>query len=278
MRSLPFPQNLPKPMDAVGTALPAGNQLGVGERRFIQHLFDNYITKMGRSDLIAPNPVINVIRGDDFRTAYRQTYSSGRLKLVRKRLKGLAANRCTCCGGSRPAQLDHHLPKTSFGEYAMFIMNLVPSCGECNQKKSTHAGSTEAKAFLHPYFDPVPNEPYIAVALDIKPGAITAVLSFDNNAAIVNPMIKARMKNQFNAVDVNERIEDEVSEFIAEYCDTIEDVLDNPTPEEVIAYLHHAAKRSARRHGEGSWRAAVLRELAKNDEFCTGGYSEMLQS
>lgn len=50
-------------------------------------------------------------------------------------------------GSSRP-QLDHYLPKSEYPYFAVSLLNLVPSCGLCNQSK----GAKDEKV-LYPYSD-----------------------------------------------------------------------------------------------------------------------------
>lgn len=277
MRKLKFPEGLDS-FEAMKIGLPADRQLSDEEANTFEGLFQKYKAAHGRTDLIAEDVEFNKSpRAEELRKAYGKTKTKGSLSYIRTRLIKLAANRCPCCGGSRPSQLDHHLPKDTFAEYSLWLMNLVPYCVGCNQKKSNHPGASEDKAFLHPYFDAIPDTPYIKASVTVHAESIEVVLAFDDNAVIADEMIKTRMRNQFEKVDVNARIEDEITEFITEHCDTIDDEYDMPSPADIKDYLIRNAARFARRHGNGSWRSSVLLSLAINEAFCAGGYKIMLQ-
>lgn len=49
-------------------------------------------------------------------------------------------------GATRP-QFDHYLPKSKYPYYAVSILNLIPSCGLCNQSKNAE----DDKRVLYPY-------------------------------------------------------------------------------------------------------------------------------
>lgn len=277
MRTLKFPEDLDS-FAAIATGLPQESQLTVEETKTLANLFKAYDDFGGRTDLIAEDAVFNKSkRAEELRTAYGKTKTAGKLSYIRTKLIKLAKNRCPCCGGARPGQLDHHLPKDAYAEYSLWLKNLVPYCVGCNQKKSNNFGKTEETAFLHPYFDPIPNTSYIKAAVAIEENNVAVTLFFDDDADIADVMLKARMKYQFDKVDVNARIEDEITEYIGEHCDNIDDEYETASPDDVRDYLNRNAKRIARRHGKGSWRSTVLLSLAASDDFCSGGYKLMVQ-
>jgi 5-methylcytosine-specific restriction endonuclease McrA len=60
---------------------------------------------------------------------------------------------CTYCG-YRPANtLDHILAKTKFPAFSINPLNLVPTCSDCNKKKSSRKSAEKATNYLHPYYD-----------------------------------------------------------------------------------------------------------------------------
>lgn len=71
------------------------------------------------------------------------------------RLLVAAEERCPYCGGiGVPANLDHYLPKTSFAQYSVLPINLIPACRDCNMGfKGTGAPSRDIEQVLHPFLD-----------------------------------------------------------------------------------------------------------------------------
>jgi hypothetical protein len=279
MRSLTFPAaDLPQGLDALKTALGEPNALTAAEEALLTAAYNNYQQVGGRADLLTPVPAFDGPRGEDLREAYEQTYTGRKLAKIRVRLRRLVQNRCPSCGGSRPTQLDHHAPKSKFAEFALMLENLVCSCVTCNQKKHAHVAAQDVEAFLHPYFDDIPNVPFIDVTIEIIPNSVRAGLAFDNNAPIANPVLKARMQNQFNRVDVNLQLEDEVDEVLRELADTLEGELPDANAQAVSDYLLKTADRFAHRHGEGFWKVALYRALSDCEAFCAGAYQTLLKT
>lgn len=61
---------------------------------------------------------------------------------------------CPMCGAAHPKSLDHFLPQDHYPEFAVFSLNLVPSCMSCNGHRSSTANQPNAALpMLHPFFD-----------------------------------------------------------------------------------------------------------------------------
>ncbi|MFJ5475261.1 hypothetical protein [Pectobacterium carotovorum] len=60
---------------------------------------------------------------------------------------------CPMCGSFFCGTLDHYLPQTPHKIFAIFSLNLVPSC-MCNSRRGNRlVGKNANERFLHPYFD-----------------------------------------------------------------------------------------------------------------------------
>lgn len=64
---------------------------------------------------------------------------------------GLAS--CPFCGGDGARTIEHYLPKSCYPEFAVFSLNLMPSCGGCNTKRNDMNSYGAPEPLLHPYFD-----------------------------------------------------------------------------------------------------------------------------
>jgi len=142
-------------------------------------------------------------------------------------------------------------------------------------KKSKTVGSRLEEAFLHPYFDRLPAVPFIHVTLKVG-RSVRAQVAFDDGAAITDPVLKARMKYQFDKVDVNARIASEMEEFITETASVVADTTNAPSLDVVKKLLVRRATSADEQYGVTSWQSALLRELARSNAFCNGGYRRML--
>lgn len=73
---------------------------------------------------------------------------------------------CPMCGSMHSGTLDHMLPKNTYGEFAVFSLNLVPAC-KCNSKRQeTLTGANPGERVLHPYFDNCLSERLIAACFE----------------------------------------------------------------------------------------------------------------
>ncbi|RUR31159.1 HNH endonuclease [Vreelandella nanhaiensis] len=60
---------------------------------------------------------------------------------------------CPMCGSLHGGTLDHLLPKSKYGGFAIYSLNLVPAC-KCNNRRGELVIGTNAdERILHPYFD-----------------------------------------------------------------------------------------------------------------------------
>src|SRR5215210_611572 len=82
--------------------------------------------------------------------AYDEVQIRRRLASLRSTLLA-AADTCPYCGFGEPTELDHYLPKSTYGELAIYPRNLVPSCGPCNNAKRTIVPGGPDAGFLHTY-------------------------------------------------------------------------------------------------------------------------------
>lgn len=60
---------------------------------------------------------------------------------------------CPYCGLSSPDTIDHYIPKTEFPEYSILPINLIPSCGTCNNLKKSKWREGINRKYLNFYFD-----------------------------------------------------------------------------------------------------------------------------
>ncbi|WP_434136931.1 hypothetical protein JQR88_24325 (plasmid) [Pseudomonas luteola] len=97
------------------------------------------------------------------------------LEKLRKKNKLLA---CPVCGElGRPRTLDHCLPKTTYPEFAIHLLNLVPACDWCQgEKLADYKNAAGARSFLHPYYDEV-NRPLYTIRLQAP--YLTPVISLE---------------------------------------------------------------------------------------------------
>lgn len=62
---------------------------------------------------------------------------------------------CPICGHREVSTLDHYLPKMKYPSLAIALINLIPTCKECNFIKGDYDFENEEDATIHPYYDEI---------------------------------------------------------------------------------------------------------------------------
>ncbi|SEH12643.1 hypothetical protein SAMN05428974_0526 [Sphingopyxis sp. YR583] len=257
-----------------------GDKLSQAEMRKLGRLYLLYVKKRGLACRLKASTAFAGAQGDWLRSAYKATYKDKPLEWLRTALLAVAGNRCPSCGGTRPVELDHHLPKSEYAEYSVFPINLAAICGPCNKSKLAKVGATVETSFLHPYLDRIPEVAFLDAATHRSNGSYLLRFAF-TGGAVTDPLLALRMKNQFGQIDMDASLAAEITELLSELACRFEDELEDPagtpaSPELVRAYLERSAKRVERQHRVGFWQAIMLRALANDASFCGGGYRSHL--
>lgn len=93
----------------------------------------------------------------DFKDSYNYIYSNN-FEYRKKIINRLLDNRCPLCDsvfGYKMPELDHVLPKSSYFNYIITPVNLIPICSSCNLAKLDKVGN-ELQGILTPYYNSYP--------------------------------------------------------------------------------------------------------------------------
>jgi hypothetical protein len=274
VRSIPFPAELIlSGLEALSEGVSAAD-LSRRQRARLGLLFDRYRRRLGRGDRVRPAAAFNVEPLSlALEAAYRKTYKGRKLFALREALLALVGNRCPSCGGSRPTHLDHHLPQSRYAEYAIFPLNLVGNCGDCNTRKSDRPVETAEDAFIHPYLDVLPPVAFLKFSIELTDSAIIATVGFDQDAPIEDEQLKTRIRLQLERIVINTLLKGEIAEFLTEKANVITDAFGEPSPQAVEDFLLRSAASADMTYGRSSWQSALLRALAGDPVYCASGHS-----
>ena len=89
-------------------------------------------------------------------------------------MEPLSVAKCPLCSVGEPSTLDHYVPKSQHPEFAVFSKNLVPCCSTCNNHKGELfvENGSDIRLFLHPYYDAIPDVPFLALDVRLMHDAI----------------------------------------------------------------------------------------------------------
>lgn len=120
-----------------------------------------YAVNSGSPKILRPM-VTDSTQKIEFRRLMEDCYDSARVRDSLPWIKTYRENHghasCPMCGAMHARSIEHYLPKAVYPEYAVFSLNLVPSCITCNQHRSNSANHVGTNLpMLHPFYD----KPYI---------------------------------------------------------------------------------------------------------------------
>lgn len=188
---------------------------------------------------------------------------------IYKKIKKTAIHRtCPMCGHRKVTTLDHYLPKALFPSVVITPLNLIPSCFECNKKKSSKVSSSSENETLHPYFDDLGEERFLfADVIETTPPIINFSIIAPSNWS---EQLTNRVKNHFVTFNLNILYRIHAADEIlgqSGYWSLL-------NKNSLKMHLKEQAN-SRRRVHINSWETALYEGIAKSEWFCDGGYLQL---
>ena len=179
--------------------------------------------------------------------------------------------RCPFCGMGHASTLDHYLPKTKYPQLSVLPINLVPSCKDCNTRKSAAVAIVEEAQALHPYFDHeiFINEQWLyAEVIESIPATINFCVQAPPRWDDIS---KARVKSHFNDFKLACRYSIEASSQIACLRYTLLTYREILGSQGIKQHLMNEAQANYRVH-PNSWQTAMYQALADSNWYCDSGF------
>jgi len=202
-------------------------------------------------------------------------------RMVRKTSKGrpiydriMAApmhRRCPLCGIGAVNTLDHYLPKKHFPVFSVTPNNLVPACEWCQGKKKEYFPTTMNGQLLHPYFDNVENE--IWLAAEVVAGTPAVFRYFTSPPDHWLASTKVRVMTHLKELKLQELFTSNAGSRLSEIRTRLANLHRDGGEDAVRAHLREDLVSMEADH-KNSWVAAMYRAAVTSDWFCNGGFSE----
>lgn len=236
------------------------------ERAAIHAVYQAYNDLLGQPDPSLTPVELAACRGH-IRECYGQVQIGGRLTALRASLLA-STDVCPYCGFGEPTELDHYLPKTLYGELAIYPRNLVPCCGPCNNAKRTIVpGVPPGPGLIHAYFQELPDTVFLRADVDFVGGALDVTFRIDT--AALTPALAAMLQFQLVRLKLNDRYPRQINKFLFEQRTGMVLFKELGLPAAQLAsYLRRSASSLAASFGRNDWRPALLETLAANEAFC----------
>lgn len=241
--------------------------LSADERAAILAVYELYDAMLGQPAPGLLPTELNAARPFMY-NAYDQVQIGGRLKALRARLIA-STDACPYCGFGEVKDLDHYLPRSTYGELAIYPRNLVPSCGPCNNaKRAVYPGMPAAQGpgLIHAYFQPLPDEDFLhADTVFDADGTLSVTFRVDNPA--IDPGLAAKLQFQLDRLKLNDRYRAQVNKYLSEQRTAM--LMLHAAGALVFSdFLQRSSAALVSSYGRNDWRVALLRTLAADPEFC----------
>jgi hypothetical protein len=235
------------------------------ERGAVEIVYQLYDALLGQPHADLTPATLDAAR-DSLRGAYNEVQVGARLADLRERLLG-STDLCPYCGFGEPKDLDHYLPRSRYGELAIYPPNLIPSCNPCNNAKRTvvpELDNAAAPGFIHPYFQVLPDRDFLKADVDFADGALQ--VHFRIEVAGIDPVLAAKLQFQITRLKLNKRYPKRINAFLSEQRVGI--LMVGALGEGPLRdLLNKSADSVSEDFGRNDWRAALLRGLAADITF-----------
>lgn len=124
-------------------------------------------------------------KGSDGYFLYHQ-YDNSKASMSDLRAKIIEANygeivlKCPICEFRDATELDHYVPRQLFPEFSVHSYNLIPTCHECNNNKSTAWCDSGKRVFFNAYYDTPTDELLFDISVLKENGILRLVIVLKN--------------------------------------------------------------------------------------------------
>ncbi|NTW88512.1 MAG: hypothetical protein HGB26_05170 [Desulfobulbaceae bacterium] len=179
--------------------------------------------------------------------------------------------KCPLCAHRQVSTLDHHLPKALYPALSVTPLNLVPACGDCNKAKLTTAPITSADETLHPYYDDIDSDLWLAAEIvQTRPAAVRFFIEAPSSWSVE---LKLRVEKHFSTFGLAKLYSLEAADELNNIRYELKMLFGRGGADLVKTHLCDRAESCyyARRNG---WRTASYNAFSNSDWFCNGGFRE----
>lgn len=245
------PPELNDALSDIDNLIAAHDDLDASDKIVLSRIFTQYHTQNGHIERIQDQKLPSEKR-EAMKMLYDKTYDGKDLHYIRAELQK-NVNKCPFCGISEASQLDHHQPKSLYGSIAVCRLNLVPSCGVCNNKKRTGGD------YVHAYYDTFPDSDFLIAEITVCGEIMSVDFRIDPD---MPEDIRRRMENQMIKLELHDRLRKEVNTFLMERFST-----SPATDEELSIQLEAIRQNMMHAHRRNDWRTALIRGLQNCPKF-----------
>lgn len=119
--------------------------------------------------------------------------------------EGRTHNTCLHCYMNEANTFDHFLPKGEYPQFSVHPKNLIPSCSNCNSKKSVNWKNGSTSLFVNIYLDNIPNLQFLFCNVIATPNAFKVNFYVQNSNGI-NADLYSVIDSHFDRLKICKRL------------------------------------------------------------------------
>lgn len=152
-------------------------------------------------------------------------------------------------------------------------MNLVPTCRDCNDKKSAAYAQAGIGFFLHAYLDTIPRRVrFLYAEVCVQDGTVVVAFCVRPPKSL-DVALRQRIVTHYQKLNLTTLYQSEAVNEICERRGHIKNMIDNGVSiRGVSKYLRQDARSIALVKGRNYWRYALLDAMARDSNICEGAF------
>ena len=177
--------------------------------------------------------------------------------------------RCPLCGIGVVNTLDHYLPKTHFPILSVTPNNLIPACEWCQGEKMEYFPTTEGGQLLHPYFDDLDNDVWLAA--EVVADTPAGFRFYTSPPGQWTQAAKERVSAHLKELNLYELFSSNAGSRLSEIRARLSDLHNKGGTDAVREYLREELQSFEAVHNN-TWLTAMYRAAVDSEWFCNGGF------
>lgn len=250
MWTIPDKPTLRKALNDAAKTVSHCRSLDAADQAKLETLYRTYDAKEGRLDNADLTPLEG--KKDEIKKHYSKTYGKGELAYIRKELMK-DIERCPMCSILPVTDLDHFWNESQYGQLAVCRLNLVPTCGKCNKKKT----NSSPDEFVHAYYQQFPaGVIFFKATCKIVKGYVVPSFSIDG-AGLGDAVLTRRLTSQVTEIKLKNRLRAATKEYLRVLFQETKFTTDRT----LSAFLKRTVMNLTLEYGLNDWRTALVRGL-----------------
>lgn len=175
---------------------------------------------------------------------------------------------CTNCNHRVADTLDHYLPKSEYPILSVSLVNLIPSCAQCNKYKLVSCPLSSEQETIHPYYDDIECVKWLECEIiQVK----KLMINFKVKTSILpdNNLLKQRIINHFDFFLLNKLYKTHAAQEFSNIRLQLVRRFNKGGTRGLRNYLFEGYE-SRLDNDINSWQTAFYECMYLNDDFCAG--------